>query len=144
MQIEIQKTIRELKIKNYSPKTIKSYVYALKQYFSFKKDYLTRYSSNNIREFLFFCEKKRISPQTRNIFLNAIKFYYTNIENYSKKIDIPFAKESLSLPIVLSRSEIIAILDSTKNHKHKLLLALSYGAGNIRCFLRSATKTIYL
>jgi len=33
----IKLTERELKIRNYSPKTIKSYIYGLKEYFAFKK-----------------------------------------------------------------------------------------------------------
>ena len=37
MQNQIKPTERELKIKNYSPKTIKSYIYGLKEYFAFKK-----------------------------------------------------------------------------------------------------------
>ena len=37
MQNQIEPTERELKIRNYSPKTIKSYIYGLKEYFAFKK-----------------------------------------------------------------------------------------------------------
>lgn len=37
MQNQIEQTERELKIRNYSPKTIKSYIYGLKEYFAFKK-----------------------------------------------------------------------------------------------------------
>lgn len=37
MQNQIEQTERELKIRNYSPKTIKSYLYGLKEYFVFKK-----------------------------------------------------------------------------------------------------------
>jgi hypothetical protein len=37
MQNQIEPTERELKIINYGPKTIKSYIYGLKEYFAFKK-----------------------------------------------------------------------------------------------------------
>ena len=37
MQNQIGPTERELKIRNYNPKTIKSYLYGLKEYFAFKK-----------------------------------------------------------------------------------------------------------
>jgi hypothetical protein len=38
MQNQIEPTERELKIRNYSPKTIKSYIYGIKEYFAFKKN----------------------------------------------------------------------------------------------------------
>jgi len=129
MQTELQKTERELKIKNYSPKTIKSYLYGVHEYFSFKGDNFTALDQGNIRNFLLHCEQKHISPQSRNLFLNAIKFYYRNVVKSMQKIDIQSAKKPKSLPAVLSRSEVNRILESSKNAKHKLLLSLAYGAG---------------
>jgi site-specific recombinase XerD len=129
MQTELQKTERELKIKNYSSKTIKSYLYALKEYFTYKNNNLTNLDQNNIRDFLLHCQQKGASPQSRNLFLNVIKFYYRNVQKDNQKIEIQSAKKPKSLPTVLSRSEVNRILESTKNAKHKLLLSLAYGAG---------------
>lgn len=129
MQTELQKTERELKIKNYSSKTIKSYLYGLKEYFSFKENNLAELDQNNIKNFLLHCEQKHISPQSRNLFLNAIKFYYRNILRNTQKIEIQSAKRPKGLPVVLSRIEIRKIIESSKNPKHKLLLSLAYGAG---------------
>lgn len=129
MQTELQKTERELKIKNYSPKTIKSYLYGLRVYFSFKNNNFTELDQENIRNFLLHCENKGISPQSRNLFLNAVKFYYRNVLKNKQKIEIQSAKKPKSLPAVLSRSEVSRILESPKNAKHKLLLSLAYGTG---------------
>jgi len=129
MQTELNKTERELRIKNYSAKTIKSYLYGLREYFSFKINNLTELDQNNIKDFLLHCEQKQISPQSRNLFLNAIKFYYRNVANDFQKIEIRSAKKPKSLPVVLSRIEIRKIIESSKNPKHKLLLSLAYGAG---------------
>lgn len=129
MQTELQQTERELKIKNYSSKTIKSYLYGLKEYFAFKENNLAELDQNNIKNFLLHCEQKGISPQSRNLYLNAIKFYYRNVLRNNQKIEIQSAKKPKSLPTVLSRSEVGKILESTKNAKHRLLLALAYGAG---------------
>lgn len=129
MQQELQKTERELKIKNYSPKTIKSYIYGLREYFSFKGNNFTKLDQENIRDFLLHCEQKHTSSQSRNLFLSAVKFYYRNVGKNSQKIEIQSAKRPKSLPTVLSRSEVTRILESPKNAKHKLLLSLAYGAG---------------
>lgn len=129
MQEQLDKTERELKILNYSYKTIKSYLYGLREYFTFKKSDFEKYDIENIKNFLFFSEKKGVSAQTRNLFLNAIKFYYYNVVKFSDKIEIRSAKKSKSLPVVLSRNEIDEILKATLNTKHRLLLALSYASG---------------
>ena len=129
MQEQLYQTERELKIRNYSIKTIKSYLYGLREYFSFKKEAIEMLHEDNIRNFLLFCEQKGISAQSRNLFLNAIKFYYRNVVGTNQKIEIRTAKKPKSLPVVLSRNEINTILASTMNSKHRLLLSLSYGAG---------------
>lgn len=129
MQTELQKTERELKIKNYSPKTLKSYLYGLREYFSFKNNNFTELDQENIKNFLLHCQNKGTSPQSRNLFLGAVKFYYRNVIKNSQKIEIQSAKKPKSLPTVLSRSEVTRILESPKNVKHKLLLSLAYGAG---------------
>src|SRR3989304_4535092 len=114
MQTELQNTERELKIRNYSPKSIKSYLYGIREYFSFKENNFTELNQENIRNFLLHCEKKQISPQSRNLYLNAIKFYYRNVMKSLQKIEIQSAKKPKSLPVVLSRSEIKIILETPK------------------------------
>ncbi len=125
----IRKTEIELRIRNYSPRTIKSYLYALKDYFAFKKVDLEKPDIENIKDFLLKKRNQKLSPQTINLYLNAIKFFYREIAKSSKKINLKFAKRSKKLPVVLTRREIEEILKNIKNPKHRLLIALSYGAG---------------
>ncbi|HBV33704.1 TPA: integrase [Patescibacteria group bacterium] len=129
MQTELQKTERYLRVRNYSPKTIKSYLYGLREYFTFKKNDFQTLDEENIKNFLLHCAEKRMSPQARNLFLNAIKFYYLNIVKTPQQIEIQLAKKPINLPVVLSRSEIGKILHAPKNTKHRLLLSVAYGAG---------------
>ena len=103
METELQKFIRELKIRNYSPKTLKSYLTGLREYFIFKKYSFNQLDEDNIKNFLLALEKKGKSAQTRNLCLNAIKFYYLNVIGNDRKINIKFAKKYQKLPIVLSK-----------------------------------------
>jgi len=129
MQKQLEQMEREFKIRNYSPKTAKSYLYGLREYFTFKKTGLEILDIENIKVFLLNCEQKGVSAQSRNLFLNAVKFYYQNVVNINQKIEIHSAKKQKSLPVVLSRNEIEKILELIQNTKHKLLLSLAYGAG---------------
>lgn len=129
MQEQLEKSERELLIRNYSRKTIKSYLYGLREYFLFKKQNFEKFDTEHIKNFLLFSERSGVSAQTRNLFLNAIKFYYRKVLGLADRIEIHSAKRESSLPVVLSRHEIEKILVTTKNSKHRLLLALTYGAG---------------
>lgn len=129
MQKQLEQTEKELKVRDYSPKTIKSYLYGLKEYFSFKKSNLKTLSHENIKKFLLDAKKRGISARTRNLYLNAIKFYYRDVVKTNQKIDIQSAKKTRNLPVVLSRREVKNLIEQTKNTKHRLLLSLAYGAG---------------
>lgn len=128
MQTQLNLVERELKIRNYSPRTIKIYLHALRSYFLFKKNNYNIYDENNIKNFLLSI-KTKTSPQSQNIYIGAIKFYYYNIAKTNEKIAIKSAKKQSKLPTVLSRAEISLIISSISNPKHKLILSLAYGAG---------------
>jgi len=129
MQKYLDRVKNELKLRNYSPKTLQSYIRCLRDYFLFIKTDIEKLDQEKIRTFLLQKQDKGAAPQTINLYLNAIKFFYREIIKSSQNIDIKFAKRSKKLPIVLSRKEINIILESIKNKKHKLLIALAYGSG---------------
>lgn len=129
MQIYLKQTKDELRLRNYSHKTVKSYIFCLRRYFEFLKKDFNKLDINSIKKFLLEKQTKGYSPQTINLYLNAIKFFYREIIKTTKQIDLKFAKRSKKLPVVLSRQEIKKIVNSIQNPKHKLLIALSYGSG---------------
>ncbi|MBU0646863.1 site-specific integrase, partial [Patescibacteria group bacterium] len=127
MQEHLEKTRQELRLRNYSLKTIKSYLSCLGEYFDFKKFNLEKIDEENIKQFLLNKQDKNYSSQTINLCLNAIKYFYREIYKSNIKINIKFAKRSKKLPIVLSREEIKNIINTIKNPKHKLIISLAYG-----------------
>lgn len=125
----LQKIENELKLRNYSRKTIKSYLLCLADYFKYIKNVVKNPDTELIKKYLLEKQAKRQSSQTINLYLNAIKYFYREICKNSAPIDIRFAKTASKLPIVLSRNEIGKIINSIENKKHRLLVSLSYGAG---------------
>jgi len=125
----LEQTKRELKLRNYSLKTIKVYLGCLREYFNSKKSNLEKIEEEKIKQFLLSKQNKNYSSQTINLYLSAIKFFYCEVLKIPQKINIKFAKRSKKLPIVLSKKEIKNIIESIKNQKHKLIISLAYGAG---------------
>ncbi len=121
---------RELKLRNYSRKTIEAYSYCLRDFLA-KSIYASsgEFDLNDIKDFLLAKQQEGKSSQTVNLYLNAIKFFYSQTIKLNRPIDLKFAKRSGKLPVVLSRNEIAALIENTKNIKHRVLISLAYGAG---------------
>ncbi len=119
----------ELLQRNYSPKTIKSYTSYLREYLGWAGFDYRNLDVDMIRRFLVMKHERGFAPQSVNLYLNAIKFFYYQVLKINKQIDLKFSKRTKKLPIVLSRTEIEKLIVITQNLKHKTLLALAYAAG---------------
>lgn len=119
----------ELRLRNYSRRTIDSYLTCLSDYFRYIKDVKKDPDVTLIKKYLLEKQDNGQSPQTINLHLNAIRYFYREIFKSPSPIDLKFAKTSNKLPVVLSRMEIEKIINAIENKKHRLLISLSYGAG---------------
>lgn len=118
-----------LRLRNYSAKTIKSYLFYIKDFLLFAKQNKITEKNSAVKSFLLSRQEKGNSPQTINLALNAIKFFYREVVKSRDKIDLKFAKTNKKLPVILSRAEIEKIISNIGNNKHRLMISLAYGAG---------------
>jgi len=68
MQKYLEKTKQELRLRNYSPKTIKAYLGCLREYFNFKKFNLEKIDEENLKQFFLNKQSKNYSSQTINLY----------------------------------------------------------------------------
>lgn len=129
MQSILNKTENLLKLRNYSSKTIKAYLFYIKEYLIFSQKNNINEKNIAVEKYLLNRQAKQNSPQTINLALNAIKFLYRDVLKSKDQIDFKCAKKSNKLPVVLSKSEIEKIISVISNSKHKLAISLSYAAG---------------
>jgi site-specific recombinase XerD len=129
MDVYLKKLEDELKLRKYSPKTIKAYLACVANYLKAKKNNFEIVDIDFIKQYLLSKIDKSMSSQTINQNLQAINFFCWNVLKFKGKIDIRFAKTPSKLPIVLSRDEIQSILKIIFNKKHNLMVALAYSGG---------------
>lgn len=129
LQELLGKIKNELKLRNYSRRTADSYLFCVSDYCKHIKNVKRDPNVEMIRGYLLGKLGEGKSSQTVNLHLQAIKYLYREIMKSKVVIDIKFAKTAKKLPVVLSRNEIERMIASLDNKKHRLLLALSYGAG---------------
>jgi len=125
----LDKIEQVLRLRNYSHRTRKVYMLYIKEYIIFAKKASIKNKREAIEKFLLVKHEKKQSPQTINLALNAVKFFYSEVLKNPQKIDLKFAKRNKKLPIVLSHAEIKEIITATKNSKYKLMISLGYACG---------------
>lgn len=119
----------ELKMRNYSHKTNANYRRCVREFLRFKRHNLHVFDAELVKTFLLDKKHGGLAPQSLNVYLCAIKFFYRNIVKIEENIDIKFSKRPKRLPVVLSKYEVRELLMHAMNKKHNLMLSLAYGAG---------------
>lgn len=100
--------------------------------------YFLRYTGKQLSDLTLedadrFLTHKRLegrSPETHNHYRSAIKFFYKRVLRMRwDDDDVPAMKRERTLPTVLTHQEINAIIDATRNLKHKAIIATMYSSG---------------
>ena len=129
-----QRMLEELRLRNFSPQTVRAYtatVADFARYFHKSPDQL---GPEQIRRYqLYLLNEKKLAWQTLQVRMAALKFLYTRtLKQTWFDHEVAKPKVHRKLPVVWSREEVRALLDSTVNLKHRALLATLYSAG-LRC-----------
>jgi len=119
-------------VRNYSRRTIDSYIFWIKRYIQFNKNkHPDLLNNKNVEQFLTHLAVNRtVSISTQSIALNAIVFLYTKFlqKPLTDIGDFRRVRRPAKLPTVLSQHEIKYLLSSI-NPKYKLMAGLLYGSG---------------
>lgn len=128
-QNPLEKLRQEMRIRKFSQKTIKSYLYYTTYLLNFTRKSPTDVNQADIRAYLENLCDKNVSSSTLNTAYSALKFYFEKILYRKFFFNIPRAKKDKKLPIVLSKKEILDIINACKNTKHKLIIQILYCSG---------------
>ncbi len=115
----------ECKLRGYSAKTIKNYMFFVDKFINSKK---------SPQEFILSLINAKKSDDTVRSACFAIKFYLRILEKEDKKIEtllkkLPNVKREKKLPMVLSKKEVEKLIMATKNINYRLMIMLAYSAG---------------
>lgn len=124
--------LSEIKIRHYSPKTLKAYRGWTRQFQSFtkSKDY-SLLSQQDVVDFLsFLAVKQQVSASSQNQAFNALLFLFKQVlkKEFSEIKGVARAKRRPYIPVVLSREEIDLIFDHLEDPVN-LIAKVLYGCG---------------
>ncbi|MBW1700375.1 MAG: integron integrase [Deltaproteobacteria bacterium] len=122
----------EIKIRHYSPKTLKSYsTWVRKLYYHCKAKDPKNLTTRDVKEFLTdLAVRQKVSASSQNQAFNALLFFFRHVldKEFGKVDGVVRAKRRPYIPVVLTREEIDSIVANLK-YPYNLVVQLLYGCG---------------
>jgi len=125
-----QRYIDDLRLKNFSPNTIKVYVHSVEKFARHFGRSPKKLGFEEVRSYLVHLIDRGLSRGTCVIARNSLRHLYQDTLGCSEWIDnLPRPKRERRLPVVLSRDEVGRLFSVVTNLKQKALFMVAYDAG---------------
>lgn len=125
------RTLRELKLRNRSPRTAQSYTACLRDLAAYWRIPPDRLSLDQVQRFLVHRrDRDGVSASTLRLYAFAFRFFYREVldrPDIARRIPIPRLEQRL--PEVPSREEVRAILSAARSLRDRALLTTAYATG---------------
>lgn len=120
----------EMKLQNYSQRTIQCYTSQIKQFVRYFLKPPQELDEPHIKQWIAFLVDNGLSWSSVNCAQSALKFLYIRMLNQPEKVsNLKRPRRVIKLPIVLSVQEVKEIISAHRNLKHKAVLMTLYGSG---------------
>ena len=128
------------KKRNLKESTSSAYCHALIPFFHYTGKPWQELAISDADNYLTAKRLDGIMPETYNHYYGALRFMYKRVLKLNWDEDeIPRMKRDRSLPTILDKAEIDAILDATTNLKYKAIFAVMY---SVCAYLKQPTCTM--
>ena len=125
-----QRMIEELKRRNFSPRTIQTYVGAVARFARHFKESPERLGANEIRAWQLHLHDSGLSFSTYNCASCALRFLYGVVLGLPDMTTlVPFARREKKLPTLLSQNEVRAMLSSIAHGRDRVVVTVAYACG---------------
>ena len=125
-----QRLIEEMRLRNYSPRTIEAYVAAvakLARHFRMPPD---RLSAEQVRQFQLHLAELRVSFSLLNQVTAGLRFFYTVTLGRPDLVhQLPYGKRPKKLPVVLAPDEVTRLFAAAPSDRDRMLLRTAYALG---------------
>jgi integrase/recombinase XerD len=121
----------EMRLRGLSPKTHQSYIHAMEELAKFYGLALETLVCAQVQGFLdHLITVRKLAWSTINVYFSAYRFLYTQVlRRTALEFSIPPRGRSGKRPSILSREEVMKLIESPPNVKHRALLSMVYGSG---------------
>ena len=125
-----RRMIEDMTIRNLSPATQQSYLYAVSKFSRYFGHSPDRLGVEDVRAYLVHLASKGFAWTSLNQTVCALRFFYgVTLGQATIPERIPFAREPRKLPTVLSADEVVRFLEAVASLKARVALTTAYAAG---------------
>jgi integrase/recombinase XerD len=122
--------IRAMELKDFSPKTQKAYLAAVTGIAKFHKKSPDKLNQQEVEDYLLHLKVTGRSSSTRNVVVCGLRFFFEHtLDEAPFILTLPKRRKPKILPEVLSRAEVLRIIEAPMNLKHRIILMTAYSAG---------------
>ena len=123
--------IQDLKLRNYSPKTVECYVRHVAKFAAYFGRSPDELGPEEIRQYqIYLAEERGVGWSSFNQAVCALRFLYGTTLGRPERIEqIPFTKKPQRLPEILSRQEVESLIACISQPLHRTIVMLMYGTG---------------
>ena len=127
----LQALERMLKVRHYSPRTVKVYLYWSRDFLGYCREFdIDNKADSSFRDYLtMLALKRKVAASTQNQAFNALLFLFRNLWGREPSdIDAVRARKPRRLPVVLSQEEVSRVLSHVKGIPG-IVIKLCYSSG---------------
>jgi site-specific recombinase XerD len=123
--------LEELQRRNYSPNTIRPYLYAVEDFARFFGKSPDKLGQEHLRQYqLHLVNDCRLTVETISGRISAIRFFFVKVlRRPYREIDLVYPKRPERLPVILSEEEVARLIESASSSYHRVILMTLYGTG---------------
>ena len=131
MTILIQRMREELVRRNYATTTIHSYTKAVEHFERHVDIPLEQIGPDDIRSYhAFLLKERKLAVNTVVLNVCALRFLYIKVlKRRDMKEDLPYPKQRMHLPVILSPSEVAQLIGGARNLYHRTIIMMLYSTG---------------
>lgn len=126
-----KRMLEELQRRNYSSETIRSYLFAVKDFAAHFKKRPDQLGQEHLRQYqLHLLKERTVTVETIVGRIAALRFFFVKVlRRPYREIDLVYPKRLERLPVILSEEEVARLIESASTSYHRVILMTLYGTG---------------
>ena len=121
----------DMVVRNFSVRTRESYIASVRGIAKYYKRSPETLTEDEVQRYLLYLiEERKLAWSSVNVTVSALKFlFHVTLKRKSVEFAVPGAHQPQKLPQILSREEVMRVIDAAANPKHRAILLTIYAAG---------------
>src|SRR5213594_1441335 len=126
-----KRMLEELQRRNYSPSTVRAYLYAVEEFGRYFGKSPDKLSQEQLRQYqLHLLHDRKLTVDTIVGRIAALRFFFVKVlRRPYREIDLVYPKRPERLPVILSEEEVARLIESAVTSYHRVILMTLYGTG---------------